>query len=335
MAHPGRHGRTARAAGGRHGLAGMALAPPAAACAVPRGAPADDPRDRRRLRPCRRHVGPAVDVDRGPPERPALAFRLAEADPAPEAAEVDVVGDLRRRKVAVVETACGILWPAGKLISPYRTVLRALPRRTDAASEPAAPPEPPPVLLPVPTMGGLPPLPRASSTRRGDRSRSRSARRPHSCPSQSSSPCRSSSRTSSSPAQQLRCPGDLGTGGSLASQRGVPVRLPAAFERGPIDLTNRRAAVRVRRRRRPLRRTAARLPLQHRAPPPRRPGGHRRQRRRVHPNRRPRDRVAVIRGSRAYVIAIDDPRAVGLPATSSTSSCPRPADAPKASRRRA
>jgi hypothetical protein len=35
----------------------------------------------------------------------------------------------------------------------------------------------------------------------------------------------------------LRCPGDLGTGGSLASQRGVPVRLPAAFERGPIDLT--------------------------------------------------------------------------------------------------
>lgn len=182
-------------------------------------------------------MGPAVDVDRGPPERPALAFRLAEADPAPEAAEVDVVGDLRRRKVAVVETACGILWPAGKLISPYRTVLRALPRRTDAASEPAAPPEPPPVLLPVPTMGGLPPLPRASSTRRGDRSRSRSARRPHSCPSQSSSPCRSSSRTSSSPAQQLRCPGDLGTGGSLASQRGVPVRLPAAFERGPIDLT--------------------------------------------------------------------------------------------------
>ena len=87
----------------------------------------------------------AVLWDRDAPESapPALAFRLADVEEAPEGAvDVDLVAERRRKALGFVRTPAGPLWPAGKIRRPPRAVLRAVDKAERALAEQELEPEP-------------------------------------------------------------------------------------------------------------------------------------------------------------------------------------------------
>lgn len=101
------------------------------------------------------------DPAQAPPAPPVYAFRLAdEADAPAGLIEVDVVGRVAERGVAVLRTGLGeTISPAGKLAPPPRSVRRVLKGALPSCPAPVSTgPLAVPIALPR-IEGGLPPLP--------------------------------------------------------------------------------------------------------------------------------------------------------------------------------
>lgn len=95
---------------------------------------------------------------------PALAFRLADAEDAPEGAvDVELVAERRRKALGFVQSPAGPIWPAGKIRRPPTAVRRAVDNAERALAAGEATSEPAVlaragVQLPE-VRGDLPPLP--------------------------------------------------------------------------------------------------------------------------------------------------------------------------------
>jgi hypothetical protein len=92
------------------------------------------------------------DRDAPPAARPELAFRLADAEDAPDGAvDVELVAEPRRRAVGFARTAAGVIWPAGKIRPLPRSVRRAVEKAERDLSEAESRPE-----VVAPAVAGTP-----------------------------------------------------------------------------------------------------------------------------------------------------------------------------------
>ncbi|HVL05142.1 MAG TPA: DUF3592 domain-containing protein [Acidimicrobiales bacterium] len=105
------------------------------------------------------------DRDAPPSAHPVLAFRLADADDAPEGAvDVDVFAERRRKAAGYARTPDGVIWPAGKIRPLSRAVRRAVDKAEQDLPDPEddwlGPAVTPPAGAALPDLrGDLPPLP--------------------------------------------------------------------------------------------------------------------------------------------------------------------------------
>lgn len=104
------------------------------------------------------------DRDAPPSARPVLAFRLADADDAPDGAiDVEVVAERRRKAVGFVRTPARVMWPAGKIRPVPRSVRRAVEKAEEALAKAEVGPRIEPAgaagVAMAEMRGDMPPLP--------------------------------------------------------------------------------------------------------------------------------------------------------------------------------